>query len=78
MARGVMHDQDDAAPPEELEPREEEEAQDSEPDSKSAFFDEVLAEESEEPDASEGDQRIMPDAVAPGAGGWCSWCSSSF
>ena len=57
MARGVMHDQDDADPPEELEPREEEEAQDSEPDSKSAFFDEVLAEESEEPDASEGDQR---------------------
>ena len=52
-----MHDQDDADPPEELEPREEEEAQDSEPASKSAFFDEVLAEESEEPDASEGDQR---------------------
>ena len=57
MARGVMHDQDDADPSEELEPREEEEAQDSEPASKSAFFDEVLAEESEEPDASEGDQR---------------------
>ena len=57
MARGVMHDQDDADPSEDLEPREEEEAQDSEPASKSAFFDEVLAEESEEPDASEGDQR---------------------
>jgi len=57
VARGVMHDQDDADPSEDLEPREEEEAQDSEPASKSAFFDEVLAEESEEPDASEGDQR---------------------